>query len=461
MMKFLNIKNIIIVLVVLVLVHFTVGLWVSPKLGEFMVGKINQYSRAKISCERLNIWPLTFSATFKNLKVFDPDNTTKKLAEIKEASVYLSPLGLLSKRLVLSQIKISGANINLEGEPDGTFNIQKITQAQTPAKPIQPRGILEGAIQKKDWFTKGYDLLKKKFSSDAVKKEKAQAAEAKKVTKTVALLPKGRRVHFKSKDSFLLEIKRLVVTGSYLDLKNQDGRSVQVADARVELNNAAYDPELGFRLGKAEVGGLIKNAGAAAGNLKFAYKSTISKDSRKAQFNFGLKEVDLNAVRFIYEDALPVEIVKGTVSITSETLLDNGNINSVNRLSLINHELKPKGLTGVSDIPMPMPLLCEALNNIDPLHLDFTITGTVDKPQFAGFMRSLTDLVKPNLKNVGQAIKGEVSSKGVAGILEAVAGKKDDDGQNASAGAGKEKSSAENAVRSLQSIFGNKQDSDK
>jgi hypothetical protein len=462
MMKYLNIKNIVIVLLILALVHFTVGLLVSPKLGEFMVGKINQYSRARISLERVNIWPLTFSLSFKNLKVFDPENTDKKIAEIKEVSAYLSPLGLLSKRLVLSEIKISGANINLEGEPDGTFNIQKLTQPKTSGKPITPAGALESAIQKKDWFIKGYDLLKKKFSSDALKKEKAQGAEAKKITKTVAVLPKGRRVHFKSKDSYLLEIKRLILTGSYLDLKNQDGRSVQVENARIELGNLAFDPELGLRLGKAAVEGQIKNAGVAEGSLKFFYQSTFSHDARKVEFNFGLKEVNLDALRFIYENSLPVEIVKGILDLTSETTLDNDNINSRNQLTLSSHELKPKDLTEPADSFMPLPFLCGALNNINPLRLDFTISGTVDKPEFKGFTRALADLIKPNLKNIGQAIKSEVAKRGIAGVLEAVSGKKEDKEQGVSTGAGKEKSSTENAVSSLQSIFGNnKQDSNK
>lgn len=459
MMKYLNIKNIVVVLVILALVHFSVGLLVSPKLGGFIVGKINQYSSAKVSVERVNIWPLTFSASLKNIKIFDSQNTENKIVEIKFASIHLSPLGLLSERLV-SEVKISGANINLEGEPDGTFNIQKLTQPKTSGKPATMEGAIKGALQKKDWFARGYDLLKKKFSRDALKKKKVQAAEAKKITKTVAVLPRGRRVIFKSKDSYLLEIKRLVVVGSYLDLKNQDGRSIQVEDARIELGNAAFDPELGLRLGKAEVEGKIKSTGTDAGSLKFSYWSKFSKDESKAQFDFWLKDINLDALRFIYEDSLPVEIAKGTLNLTSKTALDNDNINSSNQLTLSNHELKPKGLTEPTEVFMPLPLLCQSLNNINPVRLDFTISGTVDKPQFTGFTRSLAELVKPNLKNIGQAIKNEVSSKGISGVLEAVSGKKEDKAQVASTGTGKEKSSTENAVSTLQSIFGNnKQDS--
>lgn len=459
-MKRLNIKNIIIVLVILAVVHFTVGLLLSPKLGEIIAGKINQYSSAKVYIERLNFWPLTLSSSLKNIKIFDPQNTDNKIAEIKFVSIHLSPLGLLSKRLV-SEIKISGANIYLVGEPDGTFNIQKLAQPKTSGKPIQPIDVIGGAIQKKDWFIKSYVLLKNKFSSEALEKEKTQSAEAKMFTKTVAILPKGRRVIFKSKESYLFEIKKLTFTGAYLDLKNQDGRSVQVEDARIELNNAAFDPELGFCLGKAKVEGKIKSAGVAAGSLQFAYKSIFNKGVSKAQFNFGLKEVNLDALRFIYENSLPVEIVKGTLDLTSETIFDNGNINSANRLSLGNHELKPKGLTESSDISLPMPLLCEVLNNTNPLRLDFTISGPIEKPEFKDFTRSLMDMVKPNLKNIGQVIKSELANKGIAGVLEAVSGKKEDKGQGTSTGAGKEKSSAENALNSLQSIFGNKQDSNK
>jgi hypothetical protein len=458
-MKYLNIKNIVIVLVILALVHFSVGLLISPKLGDFIVGKINQYSSAKVSIERINFWPLTMSLSLKNTKIFDPQNTNNKLAEIKLASIHISPLGLLSKRLV-SEIKISGANIYLVGESDGTFNIQKLTQPKTSGKPVTSARTLEGAIQKKDLFTRCYDLLKKKFSGDALKEEKVHQAQAKKITKTVAVLPRGRRVHFKSQDSYLLEIKRLVVAGSYLDFKNQDGRSVQIEDARIELGNAAFDPELGFRLGKAEVEGKIKSTGIAAGSLKFSYQSTFNKDMSKAQFNFGLKEVNLDALRFIYENSLPVSVNKGTLNLTSDTILDNGNLNSSNKLILSNHELKPKALNQSDDVFMPLPLLCESLNNINPLRLDFTISGTVDKPQFTGLMRSLADLVKPNLKNLGQTLKNEVSSKGISGALEAISGKKEDKGQVASTGASEEKSSTQNAVSTLQSIFGkNKQDS--
>ncbi|MFH0732608.1 MAG: AsmA family protein [Candidatus Omnitrophota bacterium] len=448
MIKRLNIRNIVIVLATLALTHFSVGLLISPKLGGLLVEKINKYSQAKIYIERVNIWPLTLSISLKNLKISDPQNINNKIIEIKQASVYASPLGLLSKRLVLSGIRIDSANINLEGEPDGTFNIQKITRPKASAKPITPQDVLESVMQKKDWFTRAYGLLKKKFSSHPA------PGKEKNITKTIISLPKGRRVHFKLKDSYLLEINSLTATGSYLDLKNQDGRSVQVENVRIELGSIGFDPELGLRLGKVEVKGQIKNSGLAAGSLKFFYQSSFNKDGRKAQFNFILKDVDLDALRFIYEDSLPIEIAKGTLDLTSDTVLNNDAIDSTNQLTLSNHELKPKGLIENPDLFMPLPLLCEALNNINPLSLNFTISGTVDNPQFGGLMRSLADLVKPNLKNIGQMLKSEAVKKGIAGVIEAVSEKKQDNEQPASDNASEGKSDTQRIVDSLQSIFG-------
>jgi hypothetical protein len=180
------------------------------------------------------------------------------------------------------------------------------------------------------------------------------------------------------------------------------------------LSNAGIDPELGWRLEKAQIEGKIKNAGAWAGSLKVVYQSSLRPDAVKAQFNFGLREVNLDALRFFYEDSLPVNIAKGTLDLTSDTVLDNGGLDSRNKLALKDHELKPKGSIKSSGFAMSMPVLCDSLNKINPLSLDFTISGTLDKPQFNDFTQSLVKLAKPNLKNISEAIiKSEIGGKDV------------------------------------------------
>ena len=124
MIKILNIRNLVILIVLLAVFHFGVGLVVSPMINSLLVDKINQYSGIKLSIEKAALWPLTLSCSLKSLKVFDPEKTDERIVLVQDASAYISPWGLLSKRLVVSSLRMNRAEVNLEGEPDGTFNIQ-------------------------------------------------------------------------------------------------------------------------------------------------------------------------------------------------------------------------------------------------------------------------------------------------------------------------------------------------
>ena len=443
MKKFLNIKNIVILLVILSVIHFGVGLVVSPMLSDLIISKINKYSGSKIAIEKVNVWPLTLSLSLKNLKVFDPDKESQRIVGIKDASVYISPLGLLSKRVALS-ININGADIDLQGESDGTFSIQRLAQPKKSTQKKESNQPIKVLTHKNDFFSKAYDLLKKRFSKDSLEKRKANQAKAKKVTKTVTSLLKGRRVYFRTADSYILQIKKLMIHNGYLNLKSQDGRSIQLDNARIELGNIYFDPELGLKLGKVLLVSQIKNSGVFAGNIEFIYNTSFDKVTQKAEFDFRLKDVNLDALRFIYEDSLPVEIVKGTLNLESETTLTDNNLDSRNKLSLSNHELKSKGLNESTGGFIPVPMVCEALNNMNPISLNFTISGTVESPQFSGFMKSLMGLVKPSLANIQQTIKNE----GVKAISDLLKNKsKDETGQ---------KQDVSSTINSIQSIFGNK-----
>lgn len=424
MKKYLNVKNIVIFIVVLALLHFGTGLILSPKLGALIIDKINENINAKITVEKVAVWPLTLSFSLKNLKVFDPEKTDQRIIAINDLSVYVSPLGLLSKRLVVSAVNVNGAQIDLQGEPDGTFNVQKLAQLKNPqGKPEEKAGLgqlvsLPG--QKKDPFGMVYDLLKKKFSRESLDKQKAKQAQARKVTKTTMNLPKakGRIVHFKSVGDYLFEIKKVAVKNTYLNITSQDGQSVQIEKARISLGNIGADPELGFRLGRFHITGDIKKTNVPAGSLNLSYVNSLHKGTSQTKAVLKLKDVNLDAVRFIYEDSLPIEVVKGTLDLDSVTTIVNGDINSGNKLSLHDHELKPKGLGGLSAGFMPAPLLCESLNKINPVNLNFDISGTVETPQFNGLMKSVTDLVKPNLKNIGQETIKNNALQAIGGFLK-------------------------------------------
>ncbi|MCX5705688.1 MAG: AsmA family protein [Candidatus Omnitrophica bacterium] len=398
MIKFLNVRKIIIVVIILAVIHFGVGLFISPRLTSLIVDKINQYTKAKVTLETFNLWPLTLSGSFKNLKVFDPDNESSRIVFIKDASARISLFGLLSRRLAISSLHIKGLEVNLQGESDGTFNIQKLAKAKEAQKEKAPGSIIDAAIKNKDWFTRVYSILKKKASASKQQKEEVKQPETKPADSEVKELPKGRRVDFKAASGkYLLEINDIKINDANINIQTEDGNSLEIVGARLELDRVGIDPENGARLGRFGIAGDIKSKGATAGSLDALYVKRNAKDS---EFDVKLKEVDLNVLRFIYQDSLPVQINRGKLSLESETKLIGDTIDSKNSLILSNHELLVKEGQEESKGFMPTSMICGMLNQINPVKLDFDIGGTLEKPEFKNFQKSLMNLVMSNTKGI-------------------------------------------------------------
>lgn len=456
MKKYLNIKNIIILAAFLAIFHFGIGLLVSPAISSFVVDNINKYAGTKIYAGKVNAWPLTLSLGLKDLKVFDPDKDNVRIVSVKSVSMRLSFLGLLSKRLALSSADINGVQVNLEGEPDGTFNIQKLMRPKDKKAENARPALGEMFKGKQDLFVRAYGLLKDKFSKDALAKQKQKNQQAKKSTKQVVSLPKGRIVRFKVIGGrYLIEARSVAIKSISINLKSQDNREVDIDKATIEIKDIGFDPELGSRIGRFKLAGRIIAKNIPAGNIEFSYVKNKALKDQKAEFDFRLKDVNLDAVRFIYENSLPVEVVRGTLNLDSKTNIINDAIDSRNILSLSNHELKPRGMEMTSSGLIPASMICEILNNINPVSLNFSVSGTVDKPEFSDFMKSLMGLVKPNLKSIERAIKNE-GLKAISGLLENKSRDEKTQNQNTSNEKNNNKAGANDVINSLQSIFDTK-----
>ncbi|MDD5634763.1 MAG: AsmA family protein, partial [Candidatus Omnitrophica bacterium] len=427
----------------LIIFHLCFGLLISPALTSFTIDKINKCCGTKVELERVNVWPLTLSFSLKNLKVYNPDKDDERVVYLKNVSARVSPIGLLSKRFVLSSIRANGVEINIEGEPDGTFNIQKLAEGTSKTKEKKGISLWKGFAGKKDWYGKVYDLLTKKLSKKAVEKEKAERAQAKKVTKEITELPKGRRVYFKTlADNYIFEIRSLEIKNAVLKLADENGKTIEIGKARIDIGRLGLDPVNGVNIGKVDLSGEIKNAGLTAGALDVLFVKSFNEKRERTEFDLNLKNVDLDAVRFIYEESLPVAVKRGIISMRSKTILTDNNIDSRNTLSLTKHELYPKSgaVTGF----IPMPVLCEALNGIDPVKLKFDVTGTLENPELSGFQKSLMDLVGPSVKNIGESMLKGKASEAIGGLLgESVSTKKID---------------SQEVINSVQSLFGGKKE---
>ncbi|MCX5665802.1 MAG: DUF2062 domain-containing protein [Candidatus Omnitrophica bacterium] len=406
-LKRIKIVNVSIVIVALMVFHFGVGLFVSPAFSSFIVQSINKYSNARITIDKVNIWPLTLSFSLKGMKVFDPERQDLRIAKIDDSSVAISPIGLLSKRLVFSHIHMKGAEINLEGTADGSFNVAGLTG--TKKEPAVSGADLgwRSLMQKKDLFGKTYEILKKRFAKKSKEKIREDRKAAKKVTTTVEDMPKGKLVHFNNaKDLYLFEIKNLDISDAYIKVR-VNGNAADIKNARIRLGRMAYDPENGMRLDLLDLQGIVYKGEKSAGKFNIYFSKSADRNGEKAVFKAELNDIDMDAVRFVYESSLPVHVVKGLITLRSRTYIEAGNIDSRNEISLKDHALEQK--MGGSPLMgfVPISAVCNAMNRIDPLKLKFNITGTLDKPQFGGFQESLMALIKPYIANFQDKIKDE------------------------------------------------------
>ncbi|MFA4981679.1 MAG: DUF748 domain-containing protein [Candidatus Omnitrophota bacterium] len=446
-LRHVNIPGIIMIIAALLIFHFGVGLIVSPAVTSFLVSEINKHDAA-IHIGKANFWPLTLSVTINDFKVFDPDNKDVRIAKADDVSVGISPLALLRRQIVFSNMRMSGAEIDLVGEPDGSFNVERL--AKKEAAPGESAWQL--AMKKKDWFGKACEMVKSRSSGEAREKAREAAARARKVTKTVEELPKGRLVRFKTqKDLYLFEIRNLTIDNGRVNIEAEGGQKVEVERAKVRLGGLKYDPENGMALDLVEFRGVVNRGGSSAGKFNIFFSKGSGAPSGNVRLDVELDDIDLDAVRFIYEDSLPVKVKKGALTMRSKTNIRGDSIDSRNDIKLKNHLLEQKGAGATAVGIVPVGVIIDALNMINPAELKFNITGTVEKPEFGGFQESLMKLVKPYITDIGEKLK----KKGIDALKKLInkgSGDKNAEGVS-SADASGQSEDINDTINSLKSLF--------
>ncbi len=408
--KRINVIGIAVVSVVLIVVHFGVGLYASPALTSFIVDEVNKNTPAKIAIAKANLWPLTLSCSLEDLKVFDPEDAGVRIAKMDKASVRLSLIGLLSRRLIFSEIRTKGGGINITGTPDGSFNVMNLAgskDAPPGAGGIDADSAWRFAKEKKDLFGKAYELIKRRFSKSAQDKAKAARAASKKVAAQTVELPKGRMVEFKTaRNAYLFEIRDLAIDDTSIRI-TYEGQTIDIEHANIRLGRLAYDPSSGMRITRAELKGDVTKEGLPAGSCDLYFSRSLTSRGQNAITNVTLQDVDLDAIRMVYEDSLPVTVVGGLITLSSKTRIEGDMIDSRNVINITKHKFEPKsgdmGMIGF----VPVASIIDAINGIDPVHLRFDVKGTVDSPEFGGFQESLMGLVKPYIADMQNKLKEE------------------------------------------------------
>ncbi|MDD4183580.1 MAG: AsmA family protein [Candidatus Omnitrophica bacterium] len=450
MIKRLNLVKISVILVMLVIFHFTTGLFISPAITNFVITQLNKNTTAKISLDKAEIWPLTLSIKLINLKIFDPDDTSKRIISVPQASFRLSIFGLLSKRMVVSHAVLNKPEISLEGREDGSFNIQNIVKRTQPqAAAVKPTDI--EPLKNKDVFGKVFNVIKEKFSKKQVEAAAQKRKEQKEVAKIVENLPRGKLIHFKSA-KYLLEIVDLDFNNATISFKSAEGNTIEITEAKIQLRDLGIDPNLGMRLDSFTV-----NADLSKDKLKLGgvYAKGISRyvhDEPNLNLDIQLKDVNLKPLEFIYRDSLPVVVEKGVINLSSRTSISPERLDSKNDLHLKEYFLSPKENIDISQGFMPIGIVCDALNKLGAIDLNFDITGTPEKPEFKGFQESLDKLIKPVLSEIGEKIQ-EQGFKALENFLKKKT--KSDSPEGTSQG----EDNTINPVDILKSILGGKEES--
>ncbi|MCB9772378.1 MAG: AsmA family protein [Candidatus Omnitrophica bacterium] len=447
MVKSFNVKGIAILLTILAIIHFGFAFFISPLLKNIVIETINKQAGTKILIANVTVWPLTLSCTLKDLKVFDPDDASQRIVAVKNASLRVSLLALLSKRIVVSDLRVVGAQIDLKGEADGSFNIQKIVP-QKDKKEKSKTDIIAKIKTKKDWFSRIYDLLKKQ----SAKKSSTKSKGIVNVKREVQPLPQGRRVLFvKPSDQYLFEIKNLTVKNSSLKLEDDAGKTLNIDQATINIKNIVLDPSAGGRFDKLRIQGIVTKNNQQMGDFSLNYDQDIVDNVSVIRNNFTAKDIDLLAIESLYRDSLPVQFSKGTINITSQTVIQGDVLDSQNSLTLQNHTMNAKQPNQMVASVIPASSVCNALNQINPVEMKFQITGSVEHPEFKGFQEMLLKIVKPYLKSLGETAVKDGIKNALGGFLKDKSEPSTEEVDNPAKG-----NTEDGYLKSIKSIFGDK-----
>jgi uncharacterized protein (TIGR03546 family) len=407
----INLKGVTAVIAVLLILHFGVGLFVSPLAGAFIVQKLNETTDSRISVEKVSVWPLTLSASLKGVKVFDPNVSASRIASVGGLSFSLSPLGLLAGKIIIGSAHLSGAEFTPSGVPDQSFvPLEGLKPSVTIGQAKGPwdlASMLDTADKNKDIAGKVFQIIKGKFSKSSADKAKTKKKESKKITKTVENLELGQRVEFRrGTDNYILQIKNIGIDKALVELAGGD-ESLVIKNADIDIKGLAYDPVEGVDIRALSIRGALDKDGSTVGALDIGFEKKISESRQRARIDIILKDLDLDKTNFIYDKSLPVYAEKGTLYFRAVTTIDDSEMDSKIRLVLKGQRIVPRDPNKLAFGFMPMSIICEGLNGTDPLDLGFRVTGGVENPKLEGLQESIITLAKPYMNKVKEKILAE------------------------------------------------------
>ena len=259
--------------------------------------------------------------------------------------------------------------------------------------------------------------MKSKGSTESREQQKELKVKQKEVSTEIEVLPQGRRVSFETvRSGYLFEIQKIYLRNIKIKLQPLRVKPVDIDHGIVSIKGVYFDPEQGVNLSSAKVSGILVQDEKFKGKISLLYKSGFKRGDLITEIKAKTDDVDLPALAFIYYDSLPVIIDKGFLSLDSNTVIINDTINSKNSMTFTDHQVRAKSPNSMVAGFAPMSAVADAINQVNPFRINFTITGTLEHPKFEGLKESLKQLIQPYIAKMMK----ELQQEGVNALTKAI-----------------------------------------
>ncbi|MGH7197851.1 MAG: DUF748 domain-containing protein [Candidatus Omnitrophota bacterium] len=379
-LSFINVRGIVTLVAVLALIDAGVAFGLAPLLTRFTQDQFNQFSETKIVIGSVRFHPALLSFGVSGAEVFDPQTQTR-LFHAEHASLRLSPVSLLRRRLGFSKVTLRDVELEAVKDATGRYNFE---MGPKPSK----MELLKQLVRKDDLYGRLYENFKKLAEMNRKVKRKPAGPP----DREVAELAKGRIVRFDVARDPVFEVGHFEMVNGTFVLKEKGGSIPPFRQVYILLKNfkCYRSKEVSFSDLEAK--------GKFEAEKKGSFHLDVRQKKEVATVDADVKNLDLAAFAPIYEDSLPVSFEKGFLSLDSKSRMAGDTLDSENRLKLAEHTMVAKKTLGVWEGPTG-PIV-DAINKRPIFEMKFHIGGTPDKPSFSGFQEVLMDLLKEDLQQL-------------------------------------------------------------
>ncbi len=410
MIKAINIKGIITVIVCLVIVDSACAYVLSPFIAPMAVSIINKNIDPKVEFKSVRVHPILLSVDLTQVSISDAENEQHQIMTASKIAASIDIWRVLKKQLAVSRLNIDDMQISVDKSADGQIALALADGGDV--KEVSTMDRLKQAIDfgKSDWFTRLYGWIKKELKKDRSSQTKKAASQKKVVDTEVEGLKRGRIIHFDGQDKTTFRVGEVKITNAKAIVSNSGQRLPAFEKMNLSLKN--FELNQFNHIGFDHIKGNGEFATATPGKFKFG----IEFKDKVCDTYLELHAFDLAELRPIYNNSLPIAFERGLLELNSKSHIEDKALDSKNNLTITDHTITKSSMLSITGFVMG-PII-EALNKQNPLKLTFDIGGTPDKPSFDGLKKIVMEMAHDEIQNSTMNQMKTKATEGAAAIKD-------------------------------------------